>query len=602
MKKKRYPCFYVLFSLLLSVMLSACSRPQILSSSQSRFVSLCDELFREELSRDAVSLHFALADPASLGIVPGETLFPSDLRADRIRQNIQLENTCHALRELDPSRLDAESALAYEIILSSLQASLGSEDFIYLQEPFSATHGVQSEYPLLLSEYAFRNEDDVRQYLKLLEHTPDYFESLLALEQERTAAGYPLCEENAAAAIAACDDFAAADDLFIQTFAKRLRRLTESGALTAQKATEYEAQNSRLVSTVVLPAFMALGDGILVLMDDEAKLQSLYHQRGGREYYRYLLAQNVGTDKDVGELKLLLSKDLKENLSALHSLLASKDTGQLTEIADPLTALSPAEILEDLKKRMIGEFPMEDAADYPYEVHAVDEWLEPYTAPAYYFTPPMDQLGDNHIYINESQTSDGLNLYTTLAHEGFPGHLYQAVTTQRAFGDAGLPMLRGLISYGGYVEGYATYTELHSYQYAKACAAELLGEENIEKAKLVSTLYDVLCYDRRIKLCLYCLLDIKIHGEGQSRVQIASYLNSFGISDRTAAGSIYDYILNEPTTYLKYYVGYLEFTECRHLAMQHWGDRYSDAAFHTFLLKIGPAPFPTIKKAILSGF
>lgn len=632
MKKKRRNYLAFLFGLLL-LFLVGCSQKQITASSQRSFEAICDELFRSELSGDALNLHFAIANPDILQLSPKESLFPSYRKQDRVQKNLQTENALDTLQRLDTSTWDASSSLSYDIIISSLEASLAGEQFIYLSEPFSSTHGIQNEYPLLLTEYALRSEDDVKQYLKLLEHTPDYFASLLAFEKERTEAGYPLSTANADGAIAACDSFAGSKDLFIRTFSMRIRPLTEKGVLSAKKAEYYESQNERLVDTVLLPAFTSLGDGILLLKEEDVTQKSLYYQNRGREYYSYLLQENVGTDKDITKLKHVLGKDLKENLTALHSLVSSVDAGQLTEISDPLVSLAPDRILEDLKSRMQDEFPLSSPDDYPYEVNMVDPCLEPYTAPAYYFTPPMDLLTDNHIYINESQTAKGLSLYTTLAHEGFPGHLYQAVTTQKAFEKSGLPMLRGLVSYGGYVEGYATYVELLSYQYAKECACELLsgGEYQSTAAdtdvhfatqdpdtsmkdsgtymqpapqdlsSLVSTLYDVYYYDRRIKLCLYCLLDIKIHGEGQSREQIASYLADFGIRDVSAADSIYDYILNEPTTYLKYYVGFLEFDECRRLAMQHWGKKYSEAGFHTLILQTGPAPFPVIKKAILSA-
>jgi len=567
-------------------------------SSESRFHDVCDELFRYELSRDGISLHFALADPAARQISLGDKMFPSYLRQDRVLRNQQTETALNALKNLDVSNLDTRVSLSYELVVSSLEASLEGEKYVYFEDPFSSTHGIQNEYPLLLSEYAFRSGEDVCQYLKLLEQTPDYFESMLAFEKERMEAGFFLSEDNADGAIAACDAFAASGELFTQTFSKRLSRLTNAGILTEQEAAAYEAKNNRIVATILLPAFVKLGDDLLILRKEGQKQQSLYHISGGRDYYRYLLKENAGTDKDVDDLKLLLTTDLKENLTALDRLIASADTMALVDIQDPLETLTPAEILEDLKVRMAEAFPMENPEDYPYEVDAVDKSLEPYTAPAYYFTPPMDALDENHIYINERQTMSGLNLYTTLAHEGFPGHLYQSVTTQNAYELADLPMLGRMIGYGGYIEGYATYAEMYSYQYAKDCAKQLTSED---QAKLVESLYDILYYDRRVRLCLYCLLDLKIHGEGQSMEQIATYLDGFGIRDETAVSSIYNYILNEPTTYLKYYVGYLEFLECRQLAIEHWGSRYSEAAFHTFLLEMGPAPFPMIKEAVVSA-
>ena len=57
--------------------------------------------------------------------------------------------------------------------------------------------------------------------------------------------------------------------------------------------------------------------------------------------------------------------------------------------------------------------------------------MKEYLSPAFYLTPPMDTGTPNVIYINPAASYQGLELFTTLAHEGFPGHLYQTVTFQR---------------------------------------------------------------------------------------------------------------------------------------------------------------------------
>ena len=52
----------------------------------------------------------------------------------------------------------------------------------------------------------------------------------------------------------------------------------------------------------------------------------------------------------------------------------------------------------------------------------------------------------------------------------------------------------------------------------------------------------------------------------------------------------------EPSHYLKYYVGYLEFLELKEYAKKIFGETYSDRAFHQAVLRIGPAPFAIVKE------
>lgn len=558
--------------------------------SYKKYTAICSTLLKEELSMDSLSLHFTLSNPEKYHISSSQVVLPSLKKEDRVQQNARLEEHLDSLSRLKTKTWTLPQQISHEILLSSMKGSLTGEEFVYFYEPFSSSHGIQSEYPMLLFEYAFRREEDIKQYLKLLELTPDYFESMVEFEKERLAQGYIFSESNATSAIDACDNFASARDAFLTTFQKRMDPLIGQNVISPETAKSYESCNERIVDTIVLPAFTKLGDEILLLKQHGVEEKSLYHKSGGKEYYSYLLQESVGTDKNVSELKTLLLQNLKNNLEEFQQLLTTKEFDAISRIQDPLTKMSPGEMMEDIKMRMKNDFELNESNSYPYEIQTVDSCLEPYTAPAYYFTPPLDALDENHIYINEQQTADGVHLYTTLAHEGFPGHLYQAVTSQNAFINNQLPLLRGVLGYGGFVEGYATYAELSSYEYAKECAKNL--------GTNADSLFDVYYYDRQIKLCLYSLLDIMIHGEGKNLGEVTAFLSDFGIQDDSAANAIYQYILNEPTTYLKYYVGYLEILECKQLAIENWGSDYSHKNFHKYLLEIGPAPFSIIKKAI----
>ena len=53
--------------------------------------------------------------------------------------------------------------------------------------------------------------------------------------------------------------------------------------------------------------------------------------------------------------------------------------------------------------------------------------MEEYLSPAFYMIPAIDNTSENVIYINKGHITDNLSLFTTFAHEGYPGHLYQNV-------------------------------------------------------------------------------------------------------------------------------------------------------------------------------
>ena len=207
--------------------------------------------------------------------------------------------------------------------------------------------------------------------------------------------------------------------------------------------------------------------------------------------------------------------------------------------------------------------------------------MEDYLAPAFYLTSPLDQLTENTIYINQKNGYEGIRLFTTLAHEGFPGHLYQNIY----FHSQDVPPIRSLLGYPGYTEGWATFVELHSYIYsglskdaAKLCAAN--------QAAILS---------------LYATADMGIHYEGWTLDDTAAFFSTYGFTDEEVLRDIFELIVSEPANYLKYYIGYLEFHDLQEEMKKQNPDTYTDSAFYEKVLKIGPASFNVLRDYVLEN-
>ena len=256
----------------------------------------------------------------------------------------------------------------------------------------------------------------------------------------------------------------------------------------------------------------------------------------------------------------------------------------------------PSAILTDLQKRMREDFPPLSALSSDKincTIKDVDTALEQYTSPAFYMTPPIDDLNHNTICINRSSTSEGIELYTTLAHEGYPGHLYQTVYSSLYASNQKEQPVREVLFYGGYVEGWAYYTEHLSYDYA----AQLLSGADSETA--ASLLCSLASTQRDLQINLFSLLDVSLHYYGATREDILRSLDSFGLAGETAQ-RVYDYIRTSPAAYLKYYVGYLEMTALRERAKAQWGKDFTPLKFHTFVLEAGPSDFTNLTERLRS--
>lgn len=552
-----------------------------------------------------MNMHYTLAYPENFGVYHYEPTLPCYSLEGTLSGQAATENLLASLNRIDASKLPSKDSYAYHLLKRSLENSLKLSYYSYYGEPLSPSSGMQSQLPVLLAEYTFRRKQDVEDYLKLLDQSDEYFASLLTYEQEKADAGLLMAASSLKKVIRQCDTIVTIEELeqgthFLQTtFMERLQPLMDNGLLTEEEAKAYQMQNNRLLRTVLLPAYETLADGLYVLTDDSIPLTGLGAKPYGADYYRLLLASETGSYRDIPQIKQLLLEQFSTEYHTIRQLL-SENSSSMQELSLDSVDVFPYQnadvMLADLQKRMSKDFPplpADQIADSQINVtvKAVSPNLENYCAPAFYLTPPIDDTENNTIYINERNSPEGLELYTTLAHEGYPGHLYQTVYSNRCLMSGNDNPVRQLLGYGGYLEGWALYVEFISYSYA----ADIYEEQGFTAEATAARLE---AHSRSLQLCLYSLLDIMIHYENASYQQVAELLGKFGISNPVSTRAVYTYIAEEPCNYLKYYLGYLEILELKKTARELWGDDYSDYYFHTFYLECGPSDFTSLRERL----
>jgi len=566
---------------------------------EKRFANITATLFADEMQSNTLNMHYNLAEPERFGICDYEPVLACYDPESALGSQARLENTLAALRSLNPEKLSESDAYLWRLLTRSLENSLSMSGYPYYSEPFSPSSGAQSQLPILLAEYDFRRRRDVEDYLALLDQTDEYFASLLIYEQEKAAAGYSMPASFLKDVREQCDTIITkealeAGDHFLQTtFRERLELLLSAKEITDLEAQDYIDRNDRLLKTVLLPAYTALGDGLLLLEDESVLPAGLASLPEGQNYYRQLLISETGSYRPIDEIQDMLTAEFSREYDEIRKLVTDHPEILSSYNSESLAAFpyrDASQMLLDLQTRMREDFPSIPGGTAQVSVKALSSSLEPYCAPAFYLTAPLDDADSNSIYINRQKTPQGLDLYTTLAHEGYPGHLYQtvyynrqALTTQRP--------VRELLWYGGYQEGWALYVEFLAYDYA----SELLREHGQESEALLAELEK---HNRSLQLCLYSLVDIMIHYQGATYSQVAKVLEGFGITDSASIKSVYHYIVQEPCNYLKYYLGYLEILSLRENARQLWGNAYTDYRFHTFYLDCGPSDFLSLQERL----
>ena len=573
-------------------------------NANRRFQNICDQLFQEEMQGNTLTMHYTIANPEDFGITNYEAILPCYVSGNREESNRILSDYLTRLEELNREKLSPENAYALNMLTSYLENSLTLNQFAYYDEPLSPASGMQSQLPILLAEYTFRSKKDVEDYLSLLDQTDEYFASLLTYEQEKAGAGLLMAASSLDEVIEQCDTILTKKALkegshFLQTtFQERLTPLYEQGLITDQERKAFLSQNDRLLTTVMLPAYEALGDGLFILQDERIPLSGLASFPQGKEYYEALLLSQTGSNRSVEEIKQMLVDKLDSEFSTLIPLLTQYDEEYLTTVQTSLPEVFPVakadDMLHSLIRQMRADFPtlLQDDQTAPcLAIKNVSPSLEEYCAPAFYLTPPLDDTDSNVIYINQKDSPQALELFTTLAHEGYPGHMYQSVYSNNLLAKQDSGTIRQLLWYGGYMEGWALYVEFLSYDYASELLENAGYSSHAEYVQIEK-------HSRCMQLCLYSLLDIMIHYENASYNQVHKMLSSFGITSPVSTAAIYKYIVEEPTNYLKYYLGYLEILNLRDEAHTLWGDAYQTYDFHKFLLDYGPADFATLKEQL----
>ncbi len=555
----------------------------------------------QQLESNALDLHYTLQNP-DIYDIECMAVLPTYKSGDALNAYKGYEEDLQALTRIDISNLSSKDAFVYNVLYDYLQENMELAAFTYYEEPLAPNSGMHTTLPILLAEYQFYSKKDIQTYLSLLSTLPDYLNSLALYESEKANAGLFMNSASLNQVVLACREFASTNDvtshLLYCSFSERLETLT---FLEESEKNAYIEENKLLLTESVFPAYKSLADQLTQLsVYCNENYHGLCSYDNGKQYYEALVRRNTGSYRSIQEIKEFLFSSFEDSYLNLISLLSSNpvllenNTLSSFHLAFPLKDAN--EILNHLQLSMYDDFPILNTKTQ-IDVKNVSESLEDYCAPAFYLTVPLDNYENNVIYLNQKNPLIGLNLYTTLAHEGFPGHLYQTVffheTNAKNYASPSYTsLLRNLLYFGGYVEGYALYVESLSYEYAKSAC----NDSNVSYSDIIC---DVLKYEWKMQISLYCLLDIAIHYDGATYTQVKALLNKFGIMDENSCINIYQYLLAEPTNYLQYYLGYLEIEDLKQKALCIWGTDYSDLRFHTFFLEAGPCNFNRLEEILL---
>lgn len=564
----------LLFSLCITLSLGCfigCTNFQKEHSQKTTFQEFTQDLFLREVTANTINLSYTIENPTEYGITDYEISLGDFSKESRKASKETLLKTKNELLTYTNDTLDLEEQLTYDLLLDYLNSQIALCDYELYDEPLSFSGGLQMELPILYAEYELQNEQDVKEYLELIALTDEYFKQILEFEKEKSEAGLFMSDDLCKKVIESCEAFLedTKQHYLITTFEHRLEKLD----LSKSKTASYTKQNKAILEKQLFPAYENMIAELKTLLGTGTNTGGICNFEQGKEYYELLVYSETGCNDTIDELYERIENQCMDDLLVCSNLY-SEDT----DIIEKSTYLEwdfdePSTALSSLQNAILEDFP--SPPETTYEINYVDSALEEFLAPAFYIVAPVDNYEENVIYINEGYVSKDIYAFTTLAHEGYPGHLYQTVMTYTY----DYPEIRSILNYSGYVEGWATYVEMKSYHYA-----------GIDK-----DVAHFLSHNQAATLSLYAASDIGLHYYGWTEEDMLAFWSGYGITNKDAIKEITQLILSEPGNYLKYYVGYIEFLELQQYAKELFGSDYSDLDFHRAVLDIGPAPFHIIE-------
>ncbi len=588
--------FVILIGVLISFFLPGCQK-QTAEETNLAFEKFTNELFCQETASNTVNLHYTLRNPEEFGIREAPVTFGT-FETDENRKLASVENIRRAMEEFDPEQLSVTNRLTFDVLDYYMDRLKENAEFTLYEEPLGLVSGIHTQLPVLLSEYQFYDREDVDIYLELMKMTPEYFQSLIAFEQAKSDAGLFMSDAAAMQVIEQCKVFMnmGESNYLITTFVDRIGQVR---GLSEKEKSIYIQRNALMLTSYVLPAYSKLSAALQSLMGTGVNDQGLCYFPEGKEYYEQVVKVSTGSERSVSEMKDLTKRQIVEDLEAMERVLGITQNDRMKHVvrdtqegnvsqeaaalignpeeaheAAAMDTANPISILNGLKKEIAKTFPT--APDTTVSVKYVPEALQGNLSPAFYMIPAIDSYEENVIYVNQAHMGNPLTLFTTLAHEGFPGHLYQNVYYAGTDPDP----VRSMFNTGGYVEGWATYAEMCSYYLAPITK---------EQATILQK-------NSSIILGLYTLADIGIHYDGWSRVDALAFFSNYGIQDVNTVNRIYDLVLGSPGNYAKYYIGYVEFLELKKDYAAEKGTDFSQKKFHKDVLMTGPAPFELVER------
>lgn len=515
------------------------------------------------------------------------------------------EKMLHEVQEFDRSALSHQDQITYDVLVNLYEGQLAFKKFDWLSSeglyPISPMFGTEVQLKdFMLSQHVIKNMKTARNYVSRLQAMGDKLDGVTAEMQREAGAGVRMPVSLLDKSVTVIKDIispAPPENPLVTTFTERMSKVD---SIDEQARDELTTRATTAVREVVYPAYQRM-----IAALEQARPQSLDVGDGvgrlpdGAEYYAAMLKQMTTSDytpDQVHELGLSEVARIETEMDTIlrdQGLVEGSVGARVKQLAKDPRYLYPntdagradvlaryQQILDEVNARMPEYFATVPAARLL--VQRVPEASEKGQAAAYYSPPAMDGSRGAVFFVNlrDLWETPKWGMKTISYHEGIPGHHFQIATAQ---GLEGLPLVRQMPLYSGYVEGWALYAERLAWEIGMY-DGDPLGNLGRLQAEMF----------RAVRL----VVDSGLHAKGWTREAAIDYMvDKTGMSESEVESEIERYMAL-PGQACAYKIGQLKILELREKAKAALGASFDLKAFHHEILGNGALPLTLLEREV----
>ncbi|WP_118857049.1 DUF885 domain-containing protein [Sphingomonas mesophila] len=498
---------------------------------------------------------------------------------------------------VDTSALDASTRTSFEVVKSAYRTSLEGFALPYgdvavgswRNTPYVVIQNVGAylDTPRFLdADHQIRNPADAEAYLARLDSMAMQLDGELGRIRDARGKGLippALLLDKAIAQLTKSLAGARSGGGLVDSLVKR----------TGSFPGDWEGRARTIVTARIAPALARQLDELRIQRARATSEPGMWARPGGDAYYAWALKASTTTSLSPDEIHETGRRELAELQSRMDSILkrngyASGSVGQrMVALAkDPKYKFRDgdpgrAEIMAYLDE-WIGTFrgltprAFNTLVRANLEVKRLPPEEEPGAPGAYGGAGSIDGTIPGKFWINLHTTDmhRRYDLPSLAAHEAIPGHVWQGEYANR------LPLIRTLLSFNAYSEGWALYGE--------QLMDELGAYDRFEVGKLG---YLQSLAFRACRL----VVDTGLHAKRWSRQQAIQY---FADEIGSAAASEVDRYCSWPAQACGYKIGHSEILRQRELARSALGPAYDLKAFNDAVVKGGNVPMDVLARNV----